>query len=183
MAHYIGITGTHSTGKTTFTDLLTEKAQAAGLSVIRVGDIATECRNEGFGILKDHTFESTLWIMTAVINAELKAGLEHDLVIVDRPVQDALGYLEAALVSTDRQLTTSERDYLYGLARLHVPRYIVNFKTTLDNSIALGEDRDPDRDFRTLVDQTISKANDALGIDARSLTESEATLAINKVLQ
>jgi hypothetical protein len=183
MAHYIGITGTHSTGKTTFTALLTEKAKAAGLTVIRVGDIATECQDAGFSILKNHTFESTLWIMTSVIKAELESGLNKDLVLVDRPVQDALGYLEAALAATHRSLSTEERNYLFGLARFHVPRYIVNFKTTLDDNIALGDGRDSNREFRTLVDQTISKTNDALGIDARPLTESEATYAIAKVMQ
>mgnify|MGYP003630470916 CR=1 FL=1 len=183
MAHYIGIAGAHSTGKTTFTALLTKKAEAAGLTVIRVGDIATECRDAGFGILKNHTFESTLWIITAVINAELKGGLKHDLVIVDRPVQDALGYLESALNATHRALSTDEHNYLYGLARFHVPRYSTNFKTTLDNTVALGDDRDPDREFRTLVDRTISKANETLGIDARPLTEDEATLAIEKAIQ
>ncbi|WP_034300195.1 AAA family ATPase [Herbaspirillum sp. RV1423] len=183
MAHYIGIAGTHSTGKTTFTELLTRKATVAGLTVTRVGDIATQCQKEGFGILKDHTFESTLWIMTAVINAELKAGLQLDLVIVDRPIQDALGYLEAALISTKRQITAYEYEYLYTLARLHQRRYIANFKTQLDNTIALGPDRDKDLDFRILVDQTISTAHDVLGIDVLPLTEKEANLIVEKVLQ
>lgn len=181
MAHYIGIAGTHSTGKTTFTQLLTEKALEAGLTVTRVGDIATECQKEGFGILKNHTFESTLWIMTAVINAELKAGLRHDLVIVDRPVQDALGYLEAALSSTNRQLSSRDREYLYGLARLHLPRYIANFKTVLDDNIALGPDRDEDREFRTLVDRTISQVHNELDINALQLTDEEATLLVGKI--
>jgi hypothetical protein len=121
--------------------------------------------------------------MTSVINAELESGLKKDLVIVDRPVQDALSYLEAALAATHRLLSMEERSYLYGLARFHVPRYIVNFKTTLDETIALGDNRDPDLEFRALVDQMIAKTNDALGIDARPLTESEATNAIAKVMQ
>ncbi|MEX3960473.1 hypothetical protein [Trinickia sp. EG282A] len=61
----IGITGTHSTGKSTFFEEVHELAQARGLKVGKVADVATRCREAGFPILKDHTFESTLWIMSS----------------------------------------------------------------------------------------------------------------------
>lgn len=163
MATYIGIAGTHSTGKTTFVEEVFRAAKARGLSVETVGDTATRCRDAGFPILRDHTFESTLWIISSVIRAELEAGLRAQLVIVDRPVPDALGYLEAALCSTSRTITTQQRAYLYSLASHHLQRYSLLLKTELDESIPLGPERDPDLDFRREADRQIARALTELG--------------------
>ncbi|WP_426803428.1 AAA family ATPase [Xanthomonas campestris] len=156
MAKYIAITGTHSTGKSTFVDFISKMARARGLRVGTVKDNASECARLGFGILRSHTFESTLWIMATVIREEQFESLGADLVIVDRPVSDAIGYLEAALSTTERSIPTDEMEYLYALAKLHSPRYDLIFKSVLDERIALGEGRDPDLLFRKEVDQRIS---------------------------
>ncbi|NML43472.1 AAA family ATPase [Ramlibacter sp. G-1-2-2] len=158
MTIYLGIAGTHSTGKTTFVQNVLQLAREHQLSAAVVSDTATRCRDAGFPILKDHTFESTLWIMTSVVKAELEAGLRAELVIVDRPVPDALGYLEAALAATGRHVTSEERAYLYGLAAHHVKRYGLLLKTTLDETIPLGPDRDPDLGFRRAADRHIEAA-------------------------
>ncbi len=109
MAQMIGITGTHSTGKSTFFEKVRKQAERRGLRVERVGDVATRCQAAGFPILRDHTFESTLWIIASVISSELEFALKCDLILVDRPVSDAIGYLEAALASTYRTITEAER--------------------------------------------------------------------------
>lgn len=155
MAHFLGIAGTHSTGKSTFLKRLRGLLEADGCRVTVVGDKASECREAGFEILRQHTFESTLWIMTSVIQAELEAGLRSDFVLVDRPVPDAIGYLEAALETESRPISSMEREYLYSLARLHTSRYDVMLKTELDSTIRLGDGRDSDMVFRELVDSKI----------------------------
>ncbi|WP_101757288.1 AAA family ATPase [Oceanicoccus sp. KOV_DT_Chl] len=148
MAYFLGIAGTHSTGKSTFIETVENQAKAIGISVIRISDTATKCQAAGFPILENHTFESTLWIIVSVIKAELEAELSADLVLVDRPVLDALGYLEAALKATERSLTSEERSYLYDLVKNHSKRYALLLKTTLDESIPVGGGRDANMVFR-----------------------------------
>lgn len=90
MAFKIGIAGTHSTGKTTFLNELEAKIRSLGLRVNRVSDIGSQAAEAGFPILRDHTLESTLWIMSQGVANELKAGLDCDVLLVDRPIPDAI---------------------------------------------------------------------------------------------
>lgn len=163
MAYFLGITGTHSTGKSTFIQELKDRAVGQGISVATIGDTATRCQDKGFKVLLGHTFESTLWIITSVIKSELEAEMSAELVLVDRPVSDALGYLEAALEMTDRRITEYQREYLYSLVKMHVPRYEILLKTELDESIPLGDGRDQNLKYRANVDhwisQTLAKLN------------------------
>lgn len=164
MPKFIAFTGTHSTGKTTFVEKLCDIAEKSGLRVGKVQDCASECALAGFPILKDHTFSSTLWIMATVIREEQHVSLNADLVIVDRPVSDAIGYLEAALATTGRDVSTEDRNYLYALAKLHSPRYDLLFKTVLDEGVPLGPGRDPDLAYRKEVDSRIGAALSQLGV-------------------
>ncbi len=181
--HYVGIAGTHSTGKSTFLALLRSRLEQVGLRVGVVADKATNCRDAGFGILQDHTFESTLWIMASVIRGELEAGLTADVVLVDRPVPDAIGYLEAALEVQERTISTAERDYLYALGRLHGARYSVLFKTRLDPTIPLGSGRDRDLPFRELVDRRITSSLETLDLSPHILDASGTDDAVELVLR
>jgi len=182
MAIYIGITGTHSTGKTTFVELLGQLADERGIRTVTIGDKATDCRNHGFPILRDHTFESTLWIMVTVIKQELEQERNADLVIVDRPVSDAIGYLETALVSTGRSVSSEAREYLYSLAKHHSSRYTLLLKTNLDESIPLGRGRDLDRAFRREVDQQISQVLVQLDLPSLDPNTERAKKRIIEVL-
>lgn len=172
MTVFVAVTGTHSTGKSTFLDQLQSELQAKGITVGRVADKATECRNAGFPILRDHTFESTLWIMSSVIRGELEASLSAPVVLVDRPVSDALAYLEAALHSTGRAIAETERSYLYSLARLHSLRYQLLFRTVLDPTVPLGVGRDPDLGFRALVNEKLASVLREVGVDAAPLLDA-----------
>lgn len=120
--------------------------------------------------------------MCSVIRAELHAALNAELVLVDRPVPDALGYLEAALEATGRSIEPAQREYLYKLAELHMPRYSLLFKTELDPSIPLGPDRDPDLQFRTSAGQWISRALSTLNASSRNPADEEAAQAVEEVL-
>lgn len=182
MAYFIGIAGTHSTGKSSFIVDLKKRATDQGIVVKSIADTATNCRDAGFKILRDHTFESTLWIMCSVIRAELHAALNADLVLVDRPVPDALGYLEAALAATGRSIDPAQREYLYKLAEMHMPRYSLLFKTELDASIPLGPDRDPDLQFRASAGQWISHALATLNVSTRNPEDEGAAEAVERIL-
>lgn len=182
MTCFIGIAGTHSTGKSTFVASLKEKAESMGITVKSVADKATDCRSVGFGILRAHTFESTLWIMSSVIRGELEAGLNTDLVIVDRPVPDALGYLEAALEMTGRTITEIERNYLYRLAEMHVPRYSLLLNTKLDQSIPLGEGRDQDAEFRVGAGRWIAKVLATLNCTPSDPHDATTAGAVDSIL-
>lgn len=164
MAYFLGIAGTHSTGKSTFIEEVENQAKAKGISVFRISDSATKCQAAGFPILENHTFESTLWIVVSVIKAELEAALNADLVLVDRPVLDALGYLEAALKATGRNIAIEERNYLYGLANFHVKRYGLLLKTTLDESIPIGPGRDANLEFRRSAGLEIDRVFNHLSV-------------------
>jgi hypothetical protein len=83
---------------------------------------------------------------------------------VDRPVSDAIGYLESAFAATDRSIPEKDLAYLYGLAKLHTSRYDLLYKTVLDESIPLGEGRDRDLAFRRDVDQRIGASLSTLGV-------------------
>lgn len=173
MAVFVAVTGTHSTGKTTFLSNLKDGLQGRDVVATLVADKASECRDVGFPILKDHTFESTLWIMASVIRGELEAALNAQVVLVDRPVSDALAYLEAALQSTDRSVSVAERDYLYSLAQMHSRRYSLLYRTVLDPSVPLGEGRDSDTVFRALVDEKLASVIEEVGLEASSLPPVE----------
>ena len=182
MTYLIGITGTHSTGKSTFVEELKQLAAERGISVETIADTATKCQSAGFKVLLEHTFESTLWILCSVIRAELEAALKADLVIVDRPVPDALGYLEAALEMTGRAISNAEREYLYTLMTLHTSRYNLLFKTELDASIPLGEGRDQNHEFRENAGKWISRTLETLGVQALNPRGPETVSTIDAVL-
>lgn len=183
MLHYVGVAGTHSTGKSTFMAAVRDALEAHGVTVASVADKATNCREAGFGILRDHTFESTLWIMSSVIRAELEAGRNANVVLVDRPVPDALGYLEAALATQARIISPDERRYLYALARHHSQRYTLLFKTVLDPAVALGPERDPDLIFRALVDEKINAALVEANVKHLMLERDQTEAAVRTVLR
>jgi len=109
MTILIAVAGTHSTGKSTFLGAVRSALEKEGMVVGSVSDKASDCRSAGFEILHKHTFESTLWIMSSVIQGELEAGLSADVVLVDRPVPDALGYLEAALEPQHSAIPNADR--------------------------------------------------------------------------
>lgn len=163
----IGITGTHSTGKSTFFDALEPELKPTGLKVCRISDIARAALSLGFPILTEHTFESTLWIMAECMRRETEASLTNDVILVDRPVIDALGYLRAALQVSHREIDERRLDELTTIAKAHTPDYDLLISTSLDKNIVIGEGRDPNTAFR-----------DAAGINIEALVSEFAPAAL-----
>jgi GTPase SAR1 family protein len=166
----IGITGTHSTGKTTFVENLAKVFIDHDLKVGRIDNLARRALALGFPILTEHTFESTLWIMAECMRQEAEASLICDIILVDRPVLDALGYLDAALEITHRQLDTRGYDELKAIARAHSTDYDVLVMTVLDPAIPLGDGRDLDQEFRAAAATRIEVLISEFALDAHQLT-------------
>lgn len=144
----IAVTGAHSSGKSTFLAALRPRLEAEGLAVAVVSDVARKARDAGLPILRDHTVESTLWIMAETMRQEAELAVHYQVILVDRPVSDALSYLLAALEVSGRQVEPSRRANLRAIARAHTQDYDLLLSTVLDVSLPLGEGRDPDPALR-----------------------------------
>jgi predicted ATPase len=171
----IGITGTHSTGKTTFFDTLAPELTRSGLRVCRISDIARTAKSLGFPILTEHTFESTLWIIAECMRREAEASLTNDVILVDRPVIDALGYLRAALQLSRRTINERRLDELATIVKAHTPDYDLLVATSLDNSIEIGKGRDPNTEFREAAGHHIETLVSELAPSALRMTSSNGT--------
>jgi hypothetical protein len=184
----IGIAGTHSTGKSSFLESLEPAFQQAGYRVRKIDDLALEARDRGFPILQNHTFNSTLWIMTRGIALELEASLDADIILVDRPVPDAIGYLLAALMTRREQLPEWQSTYLFDLARHHAQTYTLLFKTVIDPQVPIGTNKPRDRDpeFRRLAAQGVDTVFNQLKLSFEPLnkatTQQVTEQTINTVL-
>lgn len=125
----IGITGTHSTGKSSFLEAVRQKLDP-DLKVQRIGDFAVKAKELGFPILRGHNYESTLWIISECIRLEAEASLANDVVLVDRPVIDALGYLHGALRLTGRKIGDKRSTELVTIVKAHTPDYDLLVRTS-----------------------------------------------------
>lgn len=143
-AFKVAVTGAHSSGKSTFLVALRSRLEAEGLAVGTVRDLASKARDAGLPILRDHTVESTLWIMAETMRQEAQLAMTCQVILVDRPVSDALAYLLAALEVSGRQVEPSRRANVRAIARAHTQDYDLLLSTVLDESLPLGDGRDPD---------------------------------------
>jgi hypothetical protein len=187
----IGVLGAHSTGKSTFIARLAHELRRRHIQVATVADLGEQAQRLGLPILYNHTWASTLWIITRGVSNELEAWLHADVILVDRPVPDALGYYRAALEYRHEQPEPTELTYLEGLVRGHSTRYNLLFRTTLDPSIPLGDVkiRDDDAQFRLLADQYVGQvlrelrlAHELLPADGHDRALDRAMFFINAKL-
>ncbi|MBB5917750.1 hypothetical protein BJY24_006662 [Nocardia transvalensis] len=177
----IAVVGAHSTGKSTFLARLAHELRRRGLQVSAVADLGEQAQRMGLPILWNHTWTSTLWIMTRGISNEVEAWLHGDVVLVDRAVPDALGYYRAALEYRGETPDPEGWGYLQTLARVHSDRYHLIFRTQLDPDIPLGTNkpRDGNRQFRALADRHVSAVMTELAIPCLPLAaDHDAALAL-----
>jgi len=182
----IGIAGTHSTGKSTFAELLDGELTALGFKVGRIGELAKKARDQGFPILTEHTIDSTMWIMAECMRQEAEATLLYDVVIIDRPVLDAVGYLDAALEVSNRSVNARRLATLRAIATAHTREYDLLVVTSLEKSIPLGPHRDQNAQFREAAGLHIAGLSENLENPTLHLTSSNGavlrTSATNLVL-
>lgn len=159
----VGVAGTHSTGKSTLLSSLAAKLELEDLRVTIVKDLAWAARDAGFPILSEQTEDTALWIMAEGMRREAVAALTSDVILVDRAIFDALGYLEAALQVTGRRRDEARHSILEEVARSYARDYDLLIITKLDQAVPLGPGRDPDEQFRQAAGGRISAFADGLG--------------------
>jgi predicted ATPase len=182
----VGVTGTHSTGKSTFLARLAHELRLRHVEVSTVADLGEEAKKMGMPILFNHTWASTLWFITRGISNELEAWLHSDVVLVDRPVPDALGYYHAALEHRGHRARPDELSKLRTLVRDHSHgRYDLIFRTTLDTAIPIGHDkvRDDNADFRALADEHIRLVLKDLNLPHKALPANSHDLALAQAIE
>lgn len=179
----IAITGTHSTGKSTFLDQVEAYLRQKDLIVERFQSIAVDARALGFPILSGHTVDSTLWIMAECMRREAVATLKADVILVDRPVSDALGYLEAALEVSGRSAQPSRMEAVRGIARAYMSEYDLIIETILDSSVPLGPGRDLDGPLRVAAARHIGEFAREYGDRRLTLDSSNQTKVLEDVLR
>lgn len=181
----IALTGTHSTGKTTWINRLANELRRNRIEVAKVADLGLHAQQVGLPILADHTWASTLWIITRGISNEIEAWTNADVVLIDRSVPDALAYYEAALEYRGQPADPHRIEHLEDLVANHCFNYDLTLRTVLDPRLPLGvcKPRDTDIEFRALADRHVEKvlnrldiAHDTLPSDghARALVETVA---------
>ncbi len=171
----IGIAGTHSTGKSTFLAALASLLEGRDLKIGRINDLARRAQDLGFPILTEHTFESTLWIMAECLRQEAEASLTCDVILVDRPVLDALGYLQAALEVTGRTVHPRRLEELKTIARAHAADYDLLIVTSLNHNVPLGAGRDQDVAFREAAARHIAALMSDFAPSALRMTSTNAS--------
>lgn len=162
----VAVAGTHSTGKTTFVSRLAHELRRDKIAVASVADLGETAMSLGLPLLDNHTWASTLWFMAKGISAEIEAWNRADVVLVDRPVPDAIGYFRAAHAYRCEEPDHDRVFMLESLARHHSGNYDLLFKTTLDPTIPLGDnkERDSNTRFRQLADLHVGSVLDDLDL-------------------
>ncbi|WP_378735560.1 AAA family ATPase [Nocardia brasiliensis] len=167
----IALTGTHSTGKTTWLKRLASELRRDRIEVAMVADLGIHAQSIGLPILFDHTWASTLWIITRGISNEIEAWTKADVVLIDRSVPDALAYYEAALEYRGQPADPHRIEHLEDLVANHCFNYDLTLRTILDPCLPLGvsKPRDTDIEFRALADRHVEKVLNRLDIDHNTL--------------
>jgi predicted ATPase len=174
----IAVAGSHSTGKSTFVERLQAAMEPLRLRIGVVHDSAARARDIGFPILSQHTFESTAWLIAEAIRMEAESSLVSDVILVDRPVPDALGYLLAALRHTNRTLEPGRYERLETQCRAWIGEYDLIFVTELDSAVPIGPDRDNDEAFRIGAEKAIHEILDEMAPNRLPLRYGQTDEAI-----
>ncbi|WUH91927.1 ATP-binding protein [Streptomyces sp. NBC_00433] len=151
----IGITGTHSTGKTLLLKRIEMELRSHGMTVARTGRLAKRAAALGLPKMHHHTATSTEWIICQGIADTLAAETQcADVVLVDRAPIDALAYYGAALEYRNERAEPLEHERLRLLAATQHPTFTLLLATVLDPDIpASATDGHPyDPRYRTLAD-------------------------------
>lgn len=165
----IGVAGTHSTGKSTFCNDLKVALELKGVHVATIPSFGALAVEQGIPLLTQHTYDSTMWFIDRTLEAEQAARANADVVLVDRPIIDAVAYWNAAVEFRGASAAAHEIDTIGALMLSHCPNYTAVVATKLDTSVALGPGRDTNSRFRELVDTHLHVLLGRHGIQHRVL--------------
>jgi hypothetical protein len=146
----IGVAGTHSTGKSTFCNELKVMLEANGIDVASIQSFGKLAAQNRIPILTEHTYDSTMWFIERTLEAQQAATCS--VVLVDRPVIDALAYWNAAVEYRQAFVCPIELTKVCTAVSVSLPHYSTTLATKLDDSIPIGTGRDKDQNFRRSVD-------------------------------
>lgn len=146
----IGVAGTHSTGKSTFCNELKLMLEAKGIDVESVPSFGKLAAERNIPILTQHTYDSTMWFIDRTLEAQQAATCS--VVLVDRPIIDALAYWGAAMEYRQVDACPAELAKVRAAVSDQFPHYSVTLATKLDNAIPIGRGRDGNLIFRKSVD-------------------------------
>jgi hypothetical protein len=119
--------------------------------------------------------------MTRGISEELAAWPHADVLLVDRPVPDALGYYLAALAYRGEAPDPAAIEHLSGLARHHSRDYDLVLRTVLDHDIPIGKGRDENHRYRSLADHHVERVLLQLGIGHELLLADQHDPVLERV--
>lgn len=165
----IGVAGTHSTGKSTFCNDLKVSLELKGVHVATIPSFGKLAVEQGIALLTQHTYDSTMWFIDRTLEAQQTACANADVVLVDRPIIDAVAYWYAAVEYRGASAASYEIDAIDALMLSHCQNYTAVVATKLDTSVALGPGRDTNSHFRELVDTHLHQLLGRLGIKHRVL--------------
>jgi nicotinamide riboside kinase len=178
----IAVGGAHSTGKTTFLRQLEAALYSRKVSCKVVGDLAVKCP---LPILKEHTVESTLWIVATGIAEEIAAAYKSQVVLVDRPVVDAWAYLMAGKNGATASLTSPTAMTLQNAIREWLPTYRVIYQSALDENVPIQDDKNRllDPSYRAEVARQMELAYKGFKVPSRTLSLDNADSEIDSALR
>jgi hypothetical protein len=175
----IGVAGTHSTGKSTFCSDLKASVELKGIRVATIPSFGALAVQKKIPLLTQHTYDSTMWFIERTLEAEQIARANAEVVLVDRPIIDAVAYWNAALAYRGSNAAAYELKVIDDLMLNHCSNCTTVIATKLDTSFVLGPGRDTDAGFRESVDTHLHKLLGRHSIQHRVLspTVREALLA------
>lgn len=143
----VAIIGTHSTGKTTLLENLSDHFKSLGKEVIILPEFARLCP---FPINENTTLEAQKWILLSQITEENKIDHKDKILLSDRGTIDNFAYM----------YRIGESDTIENFERCsvaHMRTYDFVFKTQ-KLSLAAKEDgiRTTDLEFRDMIDRLIT---------------------------
>jgi len=167
----IAVSGSHSTGKTTFLNDLSKLLIKKKVDFKIIGDLAIKCP---LPILKEHTVESTLWIASEGIIKEIESENATKVVLVDRPILDCWAYFnvvcQGKYEETDPKLKT-----LIQMITNWLPTYDYIYQTVINENIPIEDNkgRDLNPEYRRQIGDELIKASKIFGVNAIPLKHND----------
>lgn len=177
----IAITGTRSTGKTTFLGKLEEaiferfgykSGRTTGFE--RSGEFC-------FPYHRDLTLEKAVWIIAGGMRQELELSRREAIVLVERPALETLGYLRAAYRLRGDLIHGPQMKFLEELTKASIELCYLMIVTELDPCIRWEGSAD-DKELRRAASEEIEKLLELLVPGALRLTSHNSSVVLQQVL-
>lgn len=175
----VGVTGTHSTGKTTFCNELQQKLKTHDIAVAMVPSFGKLAVQLNIPVLHEHTYDSTIWFINKTIEAQAHTSNNSTVVLVDRPVIDAFAYWRAAIDHRRVPMCEVELAKLRDVVEQQIPIYNYLVATEIDQTIPIAPNRNNDQIFRKNVDKHLKDTLQNLKIHHHILSTSNRSSVLN----